>query len=159
MDWQEVLKKAMRLERDGREFYLRAAQLSEDEEIKKMFRKLADDELSHYNYLQREYAEILCNNRWCEIPDLETVEPVDVEEPVFPLDKDLEETLPDDASLEDVLLFALTAEDATVDLYKKSAEAVENPSAKELFSNLAAVEMRHFSTVLQRYESRYHYPR
>ncbi len=159
MDWQEVLKRAMRLEQDGREFYLRAAQLSEDEEIRQMFRKLADDELSHYNYLQREYAEILCSNRWCEIPDLEDVEPIDVKEPIFPLDKDLSETLPDDASLEDTLLFALTAEDATVELYQESAEKVEDPNAKALFSNLAAVEMRHFSTVLQRYESRYSYPR
>jgi rubrerythrin len=160
MNWLEILKRAMKLEQKGREFYLRAATMLDDAEAVKMFRRLADDELDHYNFLQREYAEVLCNDTWCDIPDLESVESPDVEKPIFPQDREaLNDTLPDDASLEEVLLFALDAEDKTVKLYKESAEQVEDPQAQEFFSRLAEVERGHFSTVLQRYESYYHYPR
>jgi rubrerythrin len=160
MNWLEILKRAMKLEQKGREFYLRAATMLDDAEAVKMFRRLADDELDHYNFLQREYAEVLCNDTWCDIPDLEGVESPDVEKPIFPQDREaLNDTLPDDASLEEVLLFALDAEDKTVKLYKESAEQVEDPQAQEFFSRLAEVERGHFSTVLQRYESYYHYPR
>ncbi len=159
MEWLETLKKAMKLEQNGREFYLRAASMSEDEETVEMFRRLADDELAHYNFLQREYAEVLCNNEWCEIPDLKAIEAPDEANPIFPKGKEVGDSLPEDASLEDVLLFALDAEDKTVNLYQESAENVEDARAKKFFSQLARVEMGHFSTILQRYESRYHYPR
>ena len=160
MNWLETLKKAMKLEQEGRDFYLQAATMLDDANAVKMFRRLADDELDHYNFLQREYAEVLCNDTWCDIPDLESVEPPDAEKPIFPKDREmLGDTLPDDASLEDVLLFALDAEDKTVTLYKEGAKQAEDPQAREFFSRLAKVEMGHFNTVLQRYESYYHYPR
>lgn len=159
MDWLEILKRAMKLEQNGREFYLRAANISHEADAVQMFRRLADDELDHYNFLQREYAEVLCNDSWCEILELEDVEAPDEKTPIFPKKEDIGKTLPDDASLEDVLIFALDAEDKTVELYQKSAKEVEDPQAKEFFSRLARVEMGHFSTVLQRYESLYHYPR
>ena len=160
MNWLETLKQAMKLEQNGREFYLQAAAMVDDREAVKMFRRLADDELNHYNFLQREYAEVLCNDTWCVIPDLEEVELPASEAPIFPKDRNqLGEALPDDATLEDVLLFALDAEDKTVNLYKEGADKAENPQAQAFFSQLARVEMGHFSTVLQRYKSYYHYPR
>jgi rubrerythrin len=159
MDWLEILKRAMKLERNGREFYLRAADISREADAVQMFRRLADDELDHYNFLQREYAEVLCNDSWCEIPELEDIETPDEKRPIFPDKKDIGEVLPEEASLEDVLLFALDAEDKTVDLYEKSAEEVDDPRAEEFFSRLARVEKGHFSTVFQRYESIFHYPR
>ncbi len=158
MDWLDTLNKAMKLEQDGRRFYLQAAQMSDDAEAQEMFRRLADDELNHYNYLQREYASLLCDERWCVIPELEGVEPVDVEQPIFP-EKDLSEALGEDATLENVLIFALDAEDKSIKLYQESADKVQDPQAKELFRKLSAAEMGHFSTVMQRYESFFGYPR
>ncbi len=158
MDWLDILTKAMKLEQDGRRFYLQAAKMSDEPEAADMFRRLADDELKHYNYLQREYASLLCDERWCVIPELEGVEPVDMEQPIFPR-QDLTETLGDDPSLEDVLLFALTAEDKTIEIYQKSAKQVGDPQASDLFNNLVAAERGHFTTVMQRYESIFGYPR
>lgn len=160
MNWLETLKRAMKLEEDGREFYLRAAAMVEEPDAVQMFRRLADDELDHYNYLQREYAEVLCNDTWCDIPHLDEVAPPDSEAPIFPKDREqMGDALPKDPTLEDVLLFALDAEDKTVKLYQESAEKADDPQAETFFSQLAQVEMGHFSTVLQRYESYFHYPR
>ncbi|MGC9399359.1 MAG: ferritin-like domain-containing protein [Anaerolineae bacterium] len=160
MNWLEILERAMKLEQNGRKFYLRAAALIDgDADVVKMFRRLADDELDHYTFLQREYAEILCNDQWCKIPELEDVEAPDEAAPIFPRPETVGEVLPEDASLEDVLLFALDAEDKTVNLYQESAEQAEDPRARAFFSQLARVERGHFDTVLQRYESYFGYPR
>ncbi|MGC9357229.1 MAG: ferritin family protein [Anaerolineae bacterium] len=159
-EWLDILTRAMKLEQDGREFYLHAATMTDDKSAQKMFRRLADDELHHYTYLQREYASLLCDDRWCVIPELETVERIDEEEPIFPpADRELDETLGENPTLEDVLLFALDAEDKSFKLYQESAKKVSDSEAKALFNSLASAEMGHFTTVMQRYESFFGYPR
>jgi len=49
---QEVIKAAIRLEEDGRNFYLDAASKSESELARKMFESLAGDELKHMEWLE-----------------------------------------------------------------------------------------------------------
>ncbi len=158
MDWGEILTKGMKLEQDGREFYLRAAALSADAKAREMFRKLADDELAHYNYLQRQYAAVMCGEDWCVIPELDKVEPVDLREPIFPAGKDLAVELPANATLKDVLLFALAAEDKSFKLYRDSAAALEDAEGKQMFAGLAGAELKHFELLMQTYESFFGYP-
>jgi rubrerythrin len=159
MDAMEILSKALKLEQESREFYLRAAQKSDDEETKQMFRQLAEDELNHYNFLQRQYASLICDDTWCAIPELDKVEPIDLKEPIFPSGKKAVENLAEGATIEDALLFALTTEDKSFRLYQKSAEEAEDPQAKQLFQKLAAAETTHFERLMHRYESFYGYPR
>jgi len=159
MDTLDILNKALKLEQESREFYLRAAKLSGEEETKQMFRQLADDELNHYNFLQRQYASFICDDVGCAIPELDKVEPLDLKEPIFPTDKKAVEELTEDATIEDALLFALGTEDKSFKLYRESAETVDDPAAKQMFMKLAAAETKHFETLMHRYESFYGYPR
>lgn len=159
MDTLEIINKALKLEQESREFYLRAVTLSKDEETKKMFRQLADDELNHYIFLQRQYASLICDDTWCDIPELDQVAPLDLKEPVFPKDKQAIEALVKGATLEDALLLALTTEDKSFKLYRESAEEATSPEGRQMFMKLAAAETEHFSRLMTRYESIYGYPR
>ena len=159
MDALTVLKQGMKLERDGLEFYLNAAECGDNAAIKKLFRDLAADEVDHYNLIGRQYDAIAAGETWVAIPDLDEVSPVDLAAPIFPDGVQACSILPDKPSDEDALLFALGAEMKSFELYSSSAQEVANPEAKRLFSSLAAAEQQHFNTLMSRYEALYGYGR
>ncbi|MBC8449594.1 MAG: ferritin family protein [Chloroflexi bacterium] len=159
MDALEVLKKGMKLEREGLEFYLGAAECSDDAETAQLFRDLATDEVDHYNFIGRQYDALAAGETWVPIPELEDVEAVDARAPIFPPGVTACEILPDRPSDEDALLFALGAEVKSFELYSQSAKEVDNPDARKLFQSLASAEQQHFNTLMARYEARFAYPR
>lgn len=159
MTLAEILTQAMHLEQTGRDFYLQAAQLPGDEATAVMFKQLAADELAHYGYLERQLAAVQCGEDVCAIPELAPVDPLDLNDPIFPKDINILESLGESYSLEEALVFAMGTEDKSYKLYRRNAKAVEEPEAKQLFLQLAAVEMKHFEALVQRYESFYSYPR
>ena len=159
MDELAVLKKGMKLEREGREFYLQAAERSDDPETAGMFRDLAADEVDHYNYIGRQYDALAAGETWVPIPELEKVEAVDVEAPIFPAGVAALEALPEEATDEKALLFALGVEMRSFELYAQSAKETDNQAARRMFQGLASAERQHFNTLMLRYESRFGYPR
>jgi len=60
----EVLKKALRAERDGLEFYGAAAARTDDEGAREVFGHLAEEEKRHFAALQREYRALLDGAGW-----------------------------------------------------------------------------------------------
>jgi rubrerythrin len=159
MDELSVLTQAMKLEMDGKAFYLMAAGISDDPETTAMFRTLAEDEEHHYNYIERQYNQRKDGKDWLPIPELEKVEAVDAKEPIFPAGKQVPKILPDKPTLEDALLFGLDAEVKSYELYTQSVKQTKNPNAREMFEKLAAAERGHFDTLMMRYESYFDYPR
>jgi rubrerythrin len=159
MDEMTVLTKAMKLEREGKRFYLQAAEASEDQETASMFKTLADDEEHHYNYIERQVNELKAGKSWVHIPELDEVEPVDAGAPIFPAGKEAPAVLQAKPSLEDALLFGLDTEIKSYGLYKTCSLEIDNPEAKQMFQKLAAAERGHFDTLMMRYESHFGYPR
>lgn len=53
------LQKAIQAEQEGRHFYMMAARNTEDPKGKEVFQALADEELKHFHYLQRQYKSIM----------------------------------------------------------------------------------------------------
>lgn len=159
MSLSEVLAEALKLERDGHEFYTKAAERVEDEATQAMFAQLAEDEVDHYNYIKRQYEALQAGEGWSAIPEMELVESIDAVSVVFPPDEKAMDEMPEDPNEEDALLFGLSIEDKSFKLYHNSAERADDPEAKKLFMQLAGAEQRHFEILMQRYESRYTYPR
>ncbi|MFP4395898.1 MAG: ferritin-like domain-containing protein [Anaerolineales bacterium] len=158
MALKEALKQGMKLELDGRDFYREIA-ASVSPEAAEIFNRLADDEIDHYNYIKRQYEALEEGQGWSPISELDIVEEFDTVSVVFPPDLDKIEELPDDPSEEDALIFALGVEDKLFRLYTNSMERAEDPEAKQMFMQLASAEQGHFNTLMQRYESRFGYPR
>jgi rubrerythrin len=159
MDLTDVLAQALKLERDGQEFYQRMVNHVEDEAGKAMFQQLAADEVDHYNYIKRQYDALQAGKGWSAIPEMDLVSSIDAVSVIFPpAEKELSE-LPENPSEEDALLFGLSIENKSFHLYHVSAEQARDPEASKLFMQLAGAEQRHFEILMQRYESRFTYPR
>jgi rubrerythrin len=165
MELIEVLRQALQLEKKGKTFYLDAAERSTDAETKEMYRLLAEDEVKHYQYVQRQYDDLEAGKGWTSIPEMDQVDALETAsldshgDLIFPPGKEAIEVLPDDASEEDALIFALSVEDKSFTMYRDGSEQAEDTEAKQMFLQLAAAEHTHFNVLMQRYESRYGYPR
>ena len=158
MELKEALKQGMKLEIDGRDFYREIAD-SIAPEAAEIFNRLADDEIDHYNYIKRQYEALEEGKGWLPISEMDIVEEFDAVSTIFPADLDKIDALPENPSEEDALIFALGVEDETFRLYANSAERAKEKEAKQMFMQLASAEQKHFNTLMQRYESRFGYPR
>jgi len=159
MELLDVLAQALKLEQDGREFYVKMADRIEDQDGRDMFRQLAEDEVDHYNYIMRQYEALKQGRGWSAIPEMDLVASIDAVSLVFPPDEKVPEVLPENPDEEDALLFGLGIESQSFTLYQNSGRQTSDPDAKLMFNQLASAEHRHFEILMQRYESRYHYPR
>lgn len=159
MELMDVLVQALRLESDGRKFYERLAAQVADRDTAQVFTRLAADEVDHYNYIERQYRALEAGKGWATIPEMAVVEVIDAVSVVFPPGKEVAKEIPDSPSEEDALLFALGIEDKSFKLYYNSAQIAKDPDAKKLFLQLAGAEQGHFNVLMQRYESRFAYPR
>ncbi len=155
----DVLAEALKLELDGREFYTRMVGRVEDEAGKAMFQQLAEDETDHYAYIERQYKALQAGKGWAAIPEMDLVTSIDAVSVVFPPDEKGLKDLPAEPTEEDALLFGLNIEDMSFKLYYNNSERTDDPEARQLFMQLASAEQRHFEILMQRYESRFHYPR
>jgi len=154
-----VLAQALKLETDGQEFYNRMTELLDDADGKAMFKQLADDEVDHYNYIKRQYDALQSGKGWAAIAEMALAVSVDAVSLVFPVGESIPKSLVDNPSEEDALLFGLKIENDSFSLYQNSAKHATDPEAKRMFTQLAAAEQRHFEVLMQRYESRFSYPR
>jgi rubrerythrin len=159
MSLVDVLAEALKLEQDGREFYQMAAGQVADAAGKAMFEQLASDEVDHYNYIKRQYEALQAGHGWSTIPEMQLVDSIDAVSLVFPSGERATDVLPANPTEEDALLFGLTIEDKSFKLYHTSADQAQDPEARKLFLQLAGAERRHFEILMQRYESRFGYPR
>ena len=159
MELMDVLVQAMKLESDGRKFYETIAGHMTDPEAVMMFKRLAADEVDHFNYIERQYQALEAGKGWATIPEMATVEVIDAVSVVFPPEKEVLAELPAQPTEEDALLFALGVEDKSFKLYYNSAHTAKDPEAQKLFKQLAGAEQIHFNVLMQRYDSRYGYPR
>ena len=58
------LKTALQTELNGIEFYKMAADKTTDPKAKEVFKMLANDEIMHFNELQKQFKTVLSSNRW-----------------------------------------------------------------------------------------------
>jgi len=159
MELSEVLLTALKLETEGRAFYLRASGMSQNPETKAMFERLAEDEKNHYNFIQRQYDELRAGRGWSAIPEMKKVTALDFHAPVFPKGKAVPATLPPNPTEEDALLFALSVEMKSFNLYQDASGRTADPEARQMFLQLTKAELSHFDTLMLCYEERYSYPR
>ncbi len=159
MEDKEILTRALKLEKDGESFYMEAARKSTDPETQKLYRSFAADEKMHVLFIEKQFESLDKGDGFVPIPELDGVTPIDIDEPVFAVRVNLMEKLPEEASEEDALLFALSAEVKSFELYREGAKAASSEPGRMMYLRLAAVEQGHFDLLMMRYESRFSYPR
>lgn len=151
-DALDVLKKALKLEQDGRAFYVQAAERTVDPKGKAMFASLADDEVKHAGMIERQIAALTEGKDWVPI-DL-VAQNVDLEPSLFPQGREaFEKAVAADSNELEALAFALKIENDSYELYAKMAVMADDLNARQMYTYLAGAERTHFNLLMNNYES------
>jgi rubrerythrin len=148
-----ALKQATEIEKEGLEFYTKAAERTTDRAGQEVFRSLAQDEELHLRIVSQQYRVLSESGEWAPSDELAEAD-VNLDKPLlFPADwEGLQQTIRPDASDRQALLFALEIEHRNWDLYRKAAQETENTQGKEMYRRLASAEQNHFNLVMLNYE-------
>ncbi len=142
----EIFKQAILNEVEGYEFYKMAAHNSEDEEVKKSFMNLANEELKHIDWLKDAFMKLSGD------PE-DNVVLADIEAPPSPEIFKWENLQIKNANLAvSVLWIGMEMERASVKFYNDAKENTPYDAAKKLFEVLAKWEKVHLEQFSAAYE-------
>jgi len=147
----QALSQALKLEQDGKTFYLKAAAETVDAKGKAMFLSLADDETLHAEMIQRQLHALEGDGSYVLLPDLDASD-IDLDAQIFPPDK-VDAKVGVNPSEIDALHVALEAEMKSYDLYRAAAKDSDEGPGKQMYVWLSKAELNHFNLLMENYEA------
>lgn len=142
----ENLKIALQTELNGIHFYKMAAEKTEDKKGKEVFKMLSNDEIQHFNEIQRHYKSLLTANKWAPSISLgEATSMFKGESPIF--SEELKSRIKEKHFEISALSIGALLESNTIDFYRKMKEETDDPVAKELFAKLQKWEQGHLEAI------------
>jgi rubrerythrin len=148
-----ALSQALKLEREGRAFYLQAAEQSYDARCRATFASLADDERLHAEMIERQLHVMEGSGRYVLLLDLDAPD-IDLNVKLFPQERSqVAARVGAGPSELDALHVALENEIKSYDLYRRAAMETEDEAGKRMYTWLAAAEMTHFDLLMANYEA------
>lgn len=146
-----ALKKAIQMETDGKEFYIKASEASRNELGKKLLRTLADEEDIHRRVFEDIYKAIEAVKGWPEKKfesdggkGLRTVFARAIES----MEKDTS-TIAEEI---EAVQTAMTMENKTFDFYREQEKKATFDAEKQFYNGLAVQEEEHHRVLLDYYE-------
>ena len=146
-----ALKTAIQMEIDGKEFYLKASQASNNELGKKLLKSLAIEEDQHRQTFEGIYDTISSQKAWPRTdfqPDggqrLRTIFARATES----MDADIN-TMPTEL---DAIQTAMDMENKTYDFYKKQSQIATHDAERDFYEAVASQEGEHHRILLDYYE-------
>lgn len=139
-----ALSIAIQTEKDGREFYLSAAQKTDDPQGKALLSSLADDELDHLRLLEAQHEALMKEQRWLPHSEPgEEVQPTKVKgAPIFSR-LALAEDINTYTSELSALRMAFLMERDAVAFYSRAASQTDDPDGKAMYQYLVGMEKEH----------------
>jgi rubrerythrin len=138
----ELINQAVKREEESHRLYTEAAKIAKRPEVKKLFTEFATQELEHKEKL-----------RSIDLNELEKIEPKKLSDPNLSLLLEAE-PLSEGFTIQDALLYAIKREDESYRFYKEFAQLAEDTKLKNVFENLATMEMHHKRTLEEMYEQK-----
>jgi rubrerythrin len=146
-----ALQKAIQMEIDGKEFYLKASQASKNELGKQLLKSLAAEEDEHRKVFEGIYGAISVEKNWPDKefhPDggrgLRTI----FAKALDHMDSGTK-AMPDEL---DAVQTAMSMENETYDFYKSQSEKAAYDAERQLYEALAVQEEEHHRVLLDYYE-------
>lgn len=149
-----ALDVAIQTEKDGREFYTRAAERTGDPGGKVLFTSLADDELEHLRLLETQREALIRDGHWLpRLTEGEEETSTKVEgAPIFS-----RESVGRDISVHttdlSALRMAFLIEKDAVAFYTKAASQTEDPDGSATYGRLVEMEKEHQHILEEEYEA------
>lgn len=147
-----ILRNAIDLEAEGREFFLRAADRMQHAAAKDMFRSLARQEERHISVLEEQLRRVQKGEAWVS-PSSVKVAAVHRRH-VFK-DEDLERLGAGAGASElDVIRLGMDIEKRSIDYYRRAGSEVKTAKAREVFNWLVGEEAGHLTILKAEYDNR-----
>jgi rubrerythrin len=139
----KAMKTAIDMEVSGHKFFMEAASKVRCDAGKKMFTRLANEEIEHQKTFQKIFDEIAGGGEWKAA--VRSVQPAK-RVPYF--DEAREQFEPKDLSVElDFLNKALELERKAMQFFEKAVVEAENPEAAEIFRRIRDEEQTHYDLI------------
>ena len=145
-----IIMEAIKLEQDGKNFYIKASKKTKNILGKKMFQNLAEDETRHENTLKKllestkegknissedlgKLIQVSCKNNFANIFERGIGE--------------INDKVKVDVDDVDALKIAMDMESKGYEFYKNSAETFSDKEGKNIFKYLASEEIEHYAAL------------
>ncbi|MBN1136583.1 MAG: ferritin family protein [Anaerolineae bacterium] len=135
-----VLQMAIQTEIDGHNFYQKFAERSTEPDARRIFERLARDEIMHLEMLRNTKAMLEQSGEWAEYKGLAL--DVDQGAPIFSQERVKQNVVAHTSDLSALRVAYLIEKDA-VDFYTRAAAQTDNPNGRRMFRDLADMEQDH----------------
>ncbi|MBU8933926.1 MAG: ferritin family protein [candidate division Zixibacteria bacterium] len=146
----EGLLKAIKAERYGHNFYLMAANSTEDPKGKEIFQTLAREELDHMHFLRKQYDAILKTGQPDNSIRLGPQSDLTGMSPIF--SESLKGRIKEASFEMTSLAIGIQLEHDAMQFYRAEAEAASDLEVKSFFSKLSDWEAGHYRALLRQQE-------
>lgn len=142
----DILKMAILMERRGRVFYVKVAEQSENEEVKKIFQIMADEEILHEQFLSEQFALYETAG---EFDSVELPKEPDVSITNTILSPEITGSISAAGFEAAAISAAIDMETKAISVYTERAESASDPNEKKLYAWLAGWERSHHALLLE----------
>lgn len=149
-----VVDQGIKMEQDGNEFYLRAAERTKDERGKTMFTALAGDELAHLRFLQAQRQSLVETGSWKTGGEAQAPRDRSQDAPaLFPrTPAEVARAVQPDAGDLEALQLGIQAENTSYTFYEDLSRKSADDRVRALFRRLAAEEEGHRQLLQDTYD-------
>ena len=147
----ESLLKAIKAERYGHDFYMMAANSTQDPKGREVFQQLAQEELDHMRFLKKHYDSVLATGKPDSNAKLGAQRDLSDMWPIF--SESLKERVKDAHFEMTSLSVGIQLEHDAIQFYKDQAEASGDPELARFFGDLADWEAGHYAALLRQQEA------
>ncbi|UCC38207.1 MAG: ferritin family protein [Candidatus Aminicenantes bacterium] len=149
---ESAIKEAIKLEIDGKNFFSHASEITHNELGKKMFQRLADEEVKHLEAFSKLFTSILKEKNWKKFirgEELKEKSPL-IEELALRMKR------AEGKSDIEALSIGMELEEKAIEYFRRSAEEVDDPQAREIFLNICEEEKFHYDMLQSQRDSLTH---
>jgi rubrerythrin len=149
---EKAITEAIRLEINGRSFFNRAAEITQNELGKKMFLHLAKEETRHLQTFGELFSSVLQGSDWKKYVKDEELKGQS------PLIEELASRMKREEGKSEIeaLSIGMELEKNAIDFFQKSAQEVDDPKAKAIFERIADEEKYHYDLLQAQHDSLTH---
>ncbi len=149
-----VLRHAIEMEVQGKDFYERAAGRMKNKRGKDMFRSLASQERLHIDILEDQLTRFVHDKKWLSLDELKLKVEEHPEKSVFDLPEIKNISIDPNAGELDVIKLGMEVERKSINYYSEAGSEVKDSNAKGIFNWLVAQETGHLQILQAEYDNR-----
>ena len=146
---REVMREAIKLEINGRAFFQHAEEVTHNELGKKMFKKLAQDEVRHLETFRELFSRMIGNGLWSQF-----VREQEIEGPSSVIESLKDRVKKGEKSGElEAISIGMDLERNAVEFFERSSKQTTDQKAGEIFKQICEEEKLHYALLQAQYDS------